>query len=41
MGNSSDLVFFNDAISHILRLSRAIRQSRGSVMSIGVAGSGK
>lgn len=36
-----DLVFFEDAVDHILRITRIFRQPRGNVMLIGVAGSGK
>ena len=39
--NKMNLVFFEDAILHCLRISRVLRQSRGSLMCIGMGGSGK
>lgn len=39
--NRMNLVFFEDAILHILRICRTLRQPRGNIMLIGVGGSGK
>jgi len=36
-----NLVFFEDAILHTLRIARTLRQPRGNIMLIGVGGSGK
>lgn len=42
-GQSSkmNLVFFKDAVSHILRIVRVLLQPRGNAMLIGVSGCGK
>jgi len=34
-------VFFDDAIAHVCRVARILRQPRGNAMLIGVAGCGK
>jgi dynein heavy chain len=39
--NKMNLVFFDDAVHHILRICRSLRQPRGNIMLIGVGGSGK
>lgn len=36
-----DLVFFEEAVSHILRIVRVLKQSRGNLLLIGLSGLGK
>ncbi|XP_050084093.1 dynein axonemal heavy chain 6 [Anopheles aquasalis] len=41
IGTEMNLVFFGDAIEHIVRLSRLLRSERGNGLLVGVSGMGK
>lgn len=40
-GKPTQIVFFTNAIGHIVRACRALRSDRGNILMVGVGGSGK